>query len=149
MNTQKLSSARIGYHTFVFFCVSLAPLLMLILLASATPLLAQSDAPSIIGFLVLVYSLVSLAISFALATLSHAHATFSLEKGSLTFSQGMLGSQTQLVPFEKVRATQFGQNLLQRLFGVGTLTFDLGEGSATFHEVDQPSAQLILSALKK
>jgi uncharacterized membrane protein YdbT with pleckstrin-like domain len=65
-----------------------------------------------------------------IAYLSSRFRTLTLEENSLLYQSGIISTQRVMLPYSKITETGYAQDLIQRIFGVGTLNVDTAGGSS-------------------
>jgi uncharacterized membrane protein YdbT with pleckstrin-like domain len=75
-----------------------------------------------------VVGLAGLAVVF-MRFLASRFRTISLDEKSVTYSSGIVSSRKITLPYSKITEASFDQNLVQRVFGVGTLNVDTAGGT--------------------
>jgi len=68
-------------------------------------------------------------ISTVFAFLMAKFQTVTLEENSITYTSGIFSMRRTVVPYSKITEASYIQGLIQRLFGVGTLSIDSAGGA--------------------
>jgi putative membrane protein len=78
--------------------------------------------------------------------------TLSLEENSITYHSGLLSIRQVTLPYSKISEASFHQDLIQRIFGIGTLKIDTAGGADVailVHDIKRSDLNQILGEVKR
>ncbi len=85
------------------------------------------------------------AVSVMASLVSVKFHTLTLDESGLVYQSGVLSTRRIVIPYAKVTEASYHQNLVQRIFGVGTLNVDTAGGSfMAIHMYDVKHSHLML-----
>ncbi len=102
-------------------------------------------------FITLLLALWLIGFAFMLvAFLRSRFYTVTLEGNTLTYNSGILSLRNVVLPYERITEASFTQDVVQRIFGVGTLNVDTAGGSDIaihVHDIRHKDLKAILAAI--
>jgi len=103
------------------------------------------------GYIERIWTILLLAVwllgiaSGMIAIISAKFHTITLDESSMVYQSGILSTRRVVIPYAKVTEASYTQDLIQRIFGIGTLNVDTAGGSnVAIHVLDIKHSHLIL-----
>jgi uncharacterized membrane protein YdbT with pleckstrin-like domain len=104
-------------------------------------------------FITLLLALWLIGLAFVLVAFLRAKFhTITLDENTLTYNSGILSLRRIVLPFSRITEASYTQDLVQRIFGVGTLNVDTAGGSDVaihVHDIKYKDLKMILDDINR
>lgn len=87
--------------------------------------------------------LIQFIVIYVFSQMQYKNLRYVLGQNAITFQRGAFSTESETIPFEKIKNSTFDQSFIQRLFSVGDITIDQDDEKYTWENVDTQTATAI------